>query len=312
MVIDDLKFDAENPCFVVEGGISHGGKLDTLLAMISATAMVGAQAYKTQYRLASEFDHSLQYIAPDVHRNFITTLISLEDHITSREYANRMGLLFGASLFCEEAIDHMDELRPDYLKIGSGESMHLPFVRKVFTKGVELGIPVVVSTGMCDDDEIAELSKLPILLMACVSEYPCSPDQNIAAIDRLIKIIGDGEEFGFSDHSSIGGGGAYAKSRGAVMVERHMKCTDASIDAEVAEDVAGMVSYISGTHGLRTIYEPTWIADKTYPKGELINTDKWIRCGYGVRVTQYIKGRRARIPIERGTPIVNCMLGPPS
>jgi N-acetylneuraminate synthase len=133
-----------------------------------------------------------------------------------------------------------------YLKLSSGELTNGPFL----LAAARSGVPVVLSTGMSNLEEIGEaLSVLhfgithekgfpkpsdikqptaqmleelngKVVLLHCVSQYPAPlQSTNLQALDTMRKTFG--LPVGLSDHTQGIAAAAAAAARGAVMLEKH-------------------------------------------------------------------------------------------
>jgi sialic acid synthase SpsE len=88
------------------------------------------------------------------------------------------------------------------------------------------GLPVIVSRGMADVDEIATALRIldetdsPVALMHCVSAYPTEPVQaNLRAIHNLRSLFD--RPIGYSDHTVGITAPIAAVAAGACLVEKH-------------------------------------------------------------------------------------------
>lgn len=141
------------------------------------------------------------------------------------EYAkNKKMTIFSAPSHMND-LEFMESLDMPIYKIGSDLACHVPLLKKVasFQK------PVILSTGMCDIDEIRtsvnamkDVGNEQIILMHCVADYPSKIEEaNLNAISTLKK------EFdipvGYSDHTL----GSFTTLAGAIiganLIERHFR-----------------------------------------------------------------------------------------
>jgi sialic acid synthase SpsE len=112
------------------------------------------------------------------------------------------------------------ELGVKRLKVGSGEITNIPFLGALG----ELGLPLIVSTGMADMDEVAEaVAALPrerLTLLHCTSNYPAAPeDVNLRAMTSLRERFS--LPVGYSDHTEGTAIAVAAAALGATVIEKH-------------------------------------------------------------------------------------------
>jgi sialic acid synthase SpsE len=107
-------------------------------------------------------------------------------------------------------------------KVGSGELTNLPLQEHIARNGK----PMIISTGMCTMEEVAETVGLirsigtPFMLTHCISAYPCPYDiVNLKVIPKYMDMFK--VPVGLSDHSR----GIYtalgAVALGACLIEKH-------------------------------------------------------------------------------------------
>jgi sialic acid synthase SpsE len=239
---------------IAEIGGNHGGRFDDALAMIGAAARTGVDAVKFQRydaaRLVQKDVPTMAHVQ-GVHRTQRERMASLE--FTDAQWAALAaaaageGVLFLASAFDEASLDAIAPLVPAF-KIASGDLTHHPLVAHAALKGK----PVILSTGMADDDEIAASASLVpqerLLLMHCVSRYPTPPEEaNLGAIPRLASRFG--VPVGYSDHTIGSTACLAAVALGAVAIEKHFTLDksqpigDHKLSAE-PDEMADMVARI--------------------------------------------------------------------
>ncbi len=115
------------------------------------------------------------------------------------------------------------ELGVPAIKIASPDLTYLPFIKQV----ARHGLPVVLSTGMGDENEIDQAVQAirgegndQIILLHCVSNYPSQYEEmNL----RVLKHLRNRFELpvGLSDHTLDNLTATVAGALGAVMIEKH-------------------------------------------------------------------------------------------
>ncbi|MBQ9720185.1 MAG: N-acetylneuraminate synthase family protein, partial [Oscillospiraceae bacterium] len=142
------------------------------------------------------------------------------------EYCRGRGVAFSSTPYSEEEVDFLArECDVPYIKIASMEINNPRFLRYIGGKG----LPVVLSTGMSDTDEIEravaileESGVTQLVLLHCVSIYP-----TVLTTVNLNNIIGLRERFprypvGFSDHTEGDAAAVAATALGAALIEKHL------------------------------------------------------------------------------------------
>lgn len=221
---------------VAEGGVNHGGKLATALALVDAAVAAGADVVKFQLYQAEKLlvaHHPDSQMLKDLE-------LSLEDFKELAQKCRRSiapGVEFLVSVFNLEAVALADQLRtigertlrPSLarLKIPSGELTNLPLIKAV----ARAGFPVIISTGMgrlseveaaIETYEAVRISGSYIdCLLHCTSEYPADPAHaNLRAMETLRRAFG--YPVGLSDHTLGWEVAVAAVALGATMVEKHL------------------------------------------------------------------------------------------
>ncbi len=229
---------------IAEAGVNHNGRLDMALALVDAAAAAGADAVKFQTFRAEDL------VAPGAataayqrdqtgQTEQLAMLRALElDASQFRAIAQRCrdrGIEFLSTPFSEAAVDELVELGVRRLKLPSGEITN----RSLLRKAASARLPLLLSTGMADLDEVreavgwvhetwghgsvpraAEPVPAPLVLLHCTSAYP-APDEalNLRALHQLAQL---GAPLGYSDHSLGNTAALAAVALGAVVVEKHI------------------------------------------------------------------------------------------
>lgn len=228
----------DHPVFLVaEIGCNHQGDMQTAMRMIEEAAKAGADAVKFQKRniraLFTEEGYSRPYtgtdsFGPSYGRHREALELSLDELAALKQYAESHGLVFFASVWDIPSLEDILSLGVELIKIPSADLVNLPLLRRA----AESGVPLVLSTGMSDieDIDVAVAEILPfhdkVVLLHCNSSYPC-PDEETAVpvMDLLYKRYG--LPTGYSGHEKGLGPSLAAVARGACgacgacMVERH-------------------------------------------------------------------------------------------
>lgn len=139
-------------------------------------------------------------------------------------YAHKKRIHFLSTPFDHEAVDMLvEECKVPAIKVASFEITDLPFLEYIAKKG----IPVIVSTGMADAQDIIDARNTivnagneELIFMHCVIAYPPAlADLNLRKMETLRQITQ--VPVGWSDHSMEVWIPAVAVALGAVAIEKH-------------------------------------------------------------------------------------------
>lgn len=247
-------------CFVIaEAGVNHNGSLDMARDMIEAAVNSGADAIKFQSystdRLVTasigKASYQKETTGDGNQADMLRALeLSKDDTRVLNNHCGQCGIEFMSTPFDPDILEFLaGDLGMKRVKIPSGEAVNGPLL----LAAVRTGLPVLLSTGMCDLEDVmeslsilawgaanssgvpsgrGELSRLrdgedwlgplrdTVWLMHCVSEYPAPADSmNLLAMD----VLSDATEIpvGLSDHSTGYHVALAAVARGACVIEKH-------------------------------------------------------------------------------------------
>ena len=149
--------------------------------------------------------------------------LSFDEFRKIKEYCDRVGIQFLSTPFDLKSVDFLNELGVPFFKIPSGEITNYPYLIKI----AHTGKPVVMSTGMCEPEEIlAAINVLEkngsgeITLLHCNTEYPTPlKDVNLYAMRTMKKMFG--KKVGYSDHTKGIEVPVAAVALGACVIEKH-------------------------------------------------------------------------------------------
>ena len=207
--VNDHDVGINSSCIIVaEIGPNHNGSFDLAIEMIKLAKKAGCDAVKFQYRNADEeiFDKkSSSYYFSMSRYDFIKTVqeFTHEQHEKLRRLCKDLNLIYICSVMTDVLIDAVASLKPDFIKIPSGE-VNNPWLVE---KAIKTNIPLVISSGMSNEEEInttvsmvQELKQPNLILLHCLSEYPTKlEDMNLRYLDKLQEKYGC--LVGLSDHS---------------------------------------------------------------------------------------------------------------
>lgn len=243
------------PVFIIaEACDNHLGNMDTAKEMIRQAKLAGADCVKFQHHLPDE------EMLPDIPMsdNFQEPLyeflkkyaLTLDQHKHLKEYCEKVEIMYLCTPFCYQAARELMTIGLKAFKIGSGEMTDLTSLKAI----AALGNPMILSTGMCTMDEIAETYQAmknwgaTFCFTNCVSEYPpVYEDMNIGFIKTLIDAFPD-IVIGHSDHSSDLYTSFAAVALGAKIIEKHI-ILDKRIpgpDQSVSIDMMDLAELVDG------------------------------------------------------------------
>lgn len=238
------------PLLVGEVSSNHGRDLDRALRFVDAAAELGLGAVKfQQFRIRELFAPEALAANPALlEREAWELPESFNADLAAR--AQELGVRFSSTPFYRDAVDVLAP-HVDFFKVASYQ---VPWLELLELVG-RTRKPVVLSTGMADEGEIAravdalgEAGCDELTLLHCVSDYPTRPeDANLAAIATLRERFGT--RVGWSDHTVSPAVVRRAVRRfGAEIVELHY-----DLDGEGAEFACGHCWTPEGLRELRRV-----------------------------------------------------------
>lgn len=245
---------------IAEAGVNHNGSFDLACRLVDAAKAAGADCIKFQTfrsqnlvsRNAGKADYQKDTTGDGSQADMLTKLeLSYDAFSRLKQYCEEVGITFLSTPFDLESAAFLDELGVPFWKIPSGEVTNLPYLEAL----AKTGRPVVMSTGMCEMDEIEaalrvlrEHGTADIRLLHCNTEYPTPfADVNLRAMETMRNAFG--VEVGYSDHTKGIEVPIAAVALGATIIEKHftldrnMEGPDHKASLE-PDELAAMVSAI--------------------------------------------------------------------
>ena len=327
---------AHPPYIIAELSANHNGSLERALQTIEEAHRCGADAVKIQTYTADTMtidcdrdDFMISgglwdgYELYDLYKWAHTPY---DWHKVMFEHARKLGVSIFSSPFDETAIELLEKLETPAYKIASCENTDHPLIEQV----AQTGKPIIISTGMATEDEIAETVDVArsagckdLVLLHCVSSYPTPiHEANIAQVAELAKKFN--VLSGLSDHTLGTSVSVSAVALGACMIEKHFtlsredKGPDSEFsiepdelsklcnDAKDAQQSIGQTGYgpkpseFGSKAFRRSIY---FVRDLS--AGSIVGPEdiKRIRPGMGLPPKFYsqILGRKLKTSVTRGT-----------
>ena len=223
----------EKVYIIAEAGDNHNGDFNTALKLVDVAKRAGADCVKFQTFVTEEIISKYAEMAEYQKKNtgkeesqfeMVKRLeLSFDEFRKIKEYCDRVGIQFLSTPFDLKSVDFLNELGVPFFKIPSGEITNYPYLIKI----AHTGKPVVMSTGMCEPDEILAAINVPekngsgeITLLHCNTEYPTPlKDVNLYAMRTMKKMFG--KKVGYSDHTKGIEVPVAAVALGACVIEKH-------------------------------------------------------------------------------------------
>ena len=217
---------------IAEAGVNHNGSFELACRLADAAKDAGADCVKYQTfksenlvsKDAQKAEYQKKTTGDSSQQDMLKKLeLSYDSFVRLKEYCDKIGICFLSTPFDFESIDFLNSLDMPFWKIPSGEVTNYPYLVAL----AKTGKPVVMSTGMCEMNEIADAIKVlkdngtkDIKLLHCNTEYPTPfEDVNLTAMKTMREAFG--VEVGYSDHTKGIEVPIAAVALGATIIEKH-------------------------------------------------------------------------------------------
>lgn len=227
--ISEREIGEGNPAFIIaEACDNHLGDMFVAREMVIKAHKAGADAIKFQHHLP---DEEMLPVIP-MSDNFEEPLyeflkkyaLTLDQHRELKGLCAETGILYLCTPFSFAAAEELLSLGVSAYKIGSGEMTDIPSLERI----ADFGKPMIISTGMCNMEEIERTYKAiitrnsQISLLNCVSEYPpVYADINLDVITLMQDQFSEAV-IGHSDHTPDLYTSYAAVTLGAKIIEKHV------------------------------------------------------------------------------------------
>jgi sialic acid synthase SpsE len=240
------------PVFIIaEIGINHEGKEAEAAWLIERAAEAGADAVKFQ-----TVDADRSY-APDTasYRAFKQRALHADAYERLMRQAADLGLIMFSTPGDLESLKLMVGVGMPSIKISSGQMTNVLLLRAA----AETGLPLLISTGMADLDEVRvtvdsarQAGAREIAVLHCTSLYPAPAETlNLLAIATLRAELG--LPVGYSDHYL--GSLAAVAAMGACIIEKHFTrdCSQPGVDHALSLEPSGLADMVRQIRTVETM-----------------------------------------------------------
>lgn len=339
MQINGRVISPEHPPYVIaEMSANHNGSIETAFKIIDEAKNAGAdaikiQTYKPETITLDESSDEFRVFGGlwdgrTLYELYQEAHMPWEWHAPLFEYARNVGITIFSSPFDHTAVDLLEDLNAPAYKIASFEAVDLPLIKYAASTGK----PMIISTGMADQEEIAEAIQAAhdggceeLAILRCVSGYPApAADYNLRTIPDMIERFG--VLVGLSDHTLDNTTAISSVALGASIIEKHFTLDrsgggpDDSFSLEPAElkqlcqgsktawEALGNVDYGRKSSELGSVkFRRSLYFVKALGAGDEITPDavRSVRPGFGLapKFLDDIIGKRVKIDVKKNSPV---------
>lgn len=227
-------FNSKKSCYVIaEIGVNHNGDINLAQQLIQSAKDSGADAVKFQTfsaeKLVTHSTPKVKYQETNTpnfksHYDMLKNLeLSNSDHNFIKKYCEKLNIDFLSTPYDIDSAKFLLELNVSFFKTASADLVDLPLHKYISSTKM----PCAISVGMSTMEEVKNTLKIyeeagnnNIVLLHCVSNYPCSDESlNMKVIQNLKESFG--MPIGYSDHSIGCEAAIMAVTMGACIVEKH-------------------------------------------------------------------------------------------
>lgn len=340
IIIGEKAIEDNDSVFIIaEVSANHHGDFENAVKIIKEAKKAGADAIKLQTYTADTItlDCNNEYFqikqgtiwdGTTLHKLYEEAYTPWEWQPKLKKIAEEEGLICFSSPFDKTAVDFLEDMNVPAYKIASFEITDIPLIEYIASKGK----PIIISTGIATLADIQEaidackrMGNGQIILLKCTSAYPAPMEEiNLNTIPNMRETFN--VIVGLSDHT-LGEEVAIASvALGAKVIEKHFILDrsvggpDSTFSMEPhefrkmvnsirnVEKAMGTIKYdLSEKIKKSREFSRSLFIVKDVKEGELLTEEniKSIRPDFGMHTRYYndILGKKARVNIEKGTPL---------
>lgn len=314
--------DYDSPYIIAEVNSSHNGNMDTAKLMIDAAAAAGCDCVKFQSWTAQSLYSKTYYKENPIAQRFVNKFsLSPSQLKLLAEYCTSRNIAFSSTPYSREEVDFLiEECNIPFIKIASMELNNSEYLEYIAKKG----IPIVLSTGMGEIEEIKNAVKIlenagnqNLVILHCVSIYPVEDERiNLNNITGFREIF-PSHPIGFSDHT-LGDTAAVASiALGACVIEKHMTLDSKKIgmDNQMAMEPEALTSLVKKCHATskalghknRILHQDEYVQRKNMRRS-VVSVRDLAEGTILKREDLYVKRPGTGIPPDGLTELIGCRL----
>ena len=327
-----------SPYIIAEMSANHNGDINNAYKIIDMAKLSGADCVKLQTYSPDTLtiDSNLPdfqlteglWAGQSLYELYKSAYMPWEWHKPLFDYAKKIGITVFSSPFDKTAVDLLEDLNVPAYKIASFEVIDLPLIKYI----AQTGKPMIVSTGMADEQEIQEAIETArdggckeLAVLHCVSSYPAPPgDYNLRTLVDMQQKFG--LITGLSDHTIDNITAITSIALGASIIEKHVTLDrkgggpddsfsleydgllELCVNAKTAWEALGRVDYGRKSSEQGNVkFRRSLYFTKDIKAGEVITKDhvKSIRPGYGLapKYINLVVGKVVKNNISAGTAV---------
>jgi len=251
-----------------EIGLCHNGSMDIAHKLIESAHKAKINAVKFQKRtvdllatkdVLDKEDNRFPFLGKTYREIRESLEFSFDEYTELKEHTKSLGMDFIITPFDNIALDFINKVGVDAIKLASHSLTNLPFL-KLVSKSQK---PIIFSTGMStysDIDRALEIFKdhknaNNLTMLHCVSSYPTPDNECQLHFIKKLKEMYD-VEIGYSGHEIGYFSSLMAVSMGANVIERHITLDNNmdGFDHLVALNPKDLKNYVEEVEKFEKIY----------------------------------------------------------
>lgn len=248
---------------IAEAGVNHNGSIELAKELVDIAKSSGAdcvkfQTFKSENLVSNatqKAEYQIRATGDTSQKDMLKKLeLSYDEFLELKNYCDKVGICFLSTPFDFDSIAFLNMIDMPFWKIPSGEVTNFPYLIAL----AKTGKPIIMSTGMCEMDEIEmavhvlqENGAGDIKLLHCNTEYPTPfEDVNLSAMIEMQKKFN--VEIGYSDHTEGIEVAIAAVALGATVIEKHFTLSREmeGPDHKASIEPDGLAAMVSGIRNI--------------------------------------------------------------